>query len=93
MQSDDNQTGSYDRFTALLFVHFARNFQIIYITFDLVMYRLFVHLLIILKHHMDHRYVRLTEYICYRWLTPGGLPRVERTHHLHHRLYRWGNSL
>ena len=54
MQSDDHQTGRYDRFTALLFLHIARNFQIVYITFVLVTYHLFVNLLIILKHHMDH---------------------------------------
>jgi len=54
MQSDDHQTGRYDRFTALLFVHLARNFQIVYITFVLVTYHLFVNLLIILKRHMDH---------------------------------------
>jgi len=54
MQSDDHHTGTYDQFTALLFVHLAKNFQIVYITFVLVTYHLFVNLLTILKRHMDH---------------------------------------
>jgi hypothetical protein len=68
------------------------NFQFVYVTFVLVMYHSFIHLSIILKRHMDHGYVRLMGYICYRWLTPGGPPQVEQTH-LHHRLYRWSNFL